>query len=133
MTNKKRCGDVAELQVASHLTKEGWQVLFPYGEYCRYDIVAEKHGRFIKVQVKYVTPKNGTLTINCKSSNNWSVKPYTKEEIDCIVAYDSLSEEIYFIDVKDIKKSELRLRLGPTRNNQKVGVRLADDYKNIPF
>ncbi len=86
--HKKTKGSIAELAVAAHLMSDGWRVLLPYGENTRYDLVAEKDGKFMRVQVKYVTPKNGKLYVNCRSSNNWSVLPYTAQEIDLIAVYN---------------------------------------------
>ncbi len=124
----KRKGTIAELSVASRLSELGWNVLLPLGENCRYDLVAEKNGRFIRVQVKYVTPKNGVLYVNCCSSNNWSVLHYTSEEIDVIAAYDANDGAAYFVPVNQIRKSAICLRLTPTKNGQSAGVRYARDF-----
>ena len=86
--HKKTKGAIAEAAVATHLLSHGWNVLFPFGENHRYDLVAERNSRFIKIQVKYVTPKNGGLEVNCKSSNNWSVNKYTARQVDFIAAYN---------------------------------------------
>lgn len=130
--SKKKKGDVAELAVAAHFLKNGYQVLFPYGEDARYDFIVESKGLFKRVQVKYVTPKDGVLEVSCRSSNNWSTRAYLVNEIDILVAYDSRSELIYFIDVKIIGKRSLRLRLLASKNNQIKGVRNAEDYRSIP-
>jgi len=55
----------------------GYKVLLPYGENSRYDMVAEKDNKFLRIQVKYTTPKNGVLEVNCRSSNNglFSIMP----------------------------------------------------------
>ena len=127
----KSKGSVAELAVASILIQDGWHVLFPYGDYGRYDLVAEKNGQFLRIQVKYVTPKNGSLIINCRSSNNWSVKSYSESEIDFIVAYDPRGQRAYFVPVAEINANVLTLRLEKTRNNQSVFVRNAEDYSSM--
>ena len=126
--HKKTKGSIAELAVATRLAKDGWNVLLPYGENTRYDLGAEKNGRFIRIQVKYVTPKEGKLYVSCQSSNNWSVLPYTAKEIDVIAAYDSVSEAIYFVPVADIRKCAMVLRLDPTKNKQKSKVRFANQF-----
>ncbi|HAS85142.1 MAG TPA: hypothetical protein DCS23_03705 [Candidatus Yonathbacteria bacterium] len=131
--SKKKKGDVAELAVAAHCVKNGYQVLFPYGEDSRYDFVIERGGMFKRIQVKYVTPKDGALEVSCRSSNNWSVRAYSIDEIDIIGVYDSVSEEVYFIDAKIIGKRSIKLRLSKSKNNQLKGVRLAEDYLTIPF
>lgn len=128
----KRKGDIAELVVAQHFLAEGYRVLFPYGELTRYDLVAEKHGKFLRIQVKYVTPKNDTLSINCKSSNNWSTRQYTSQEIDIIAVVNGQSKEIYFIPIEQVAKSILVLRLGTTKNGQSKGINLAKSFVKIP-
>ena len=119
---------MAELTVAAKLANDGWRVLLPYGENTRYDLVAEKNGRFIRIQVKYVTPKEGKLYVNCCSSNNWSVLPYTAKEIDAIAAYNASDQSVYYVPVANIRKKAMVLRLDPTKNNQKMKVRFAKDF-----
>lgn len=131
--SKKKKGDVAELAVAAHCLRLGYQVLFPYGEDARYDFVIESKGKFKRVQVKYVTPKDGALEVSCRSSNNWSTRAYSAEEIDILAVYDSESKLVYFIDVKVIGKRSLKLRLVASRNNQTKGVHHAEDYGSIPL
>ena len=127
----KRKGSIAELAVATQLVQEGWNVLLPYGENTRYDLVAERDGRFIRLQVKYCTPKDGTLNVNCASSNNWSVLQYTAKEIDAIAVYDPVAETAYFVPVADLRKGHMKLRLVPTKNGQKVKVRFAKDFYEL--
>lgn len=129
---KKTKGDIAELSVAAKFIEEGWQILFPFGENHRYDLVVEKENKFLRVQIKYVTPKNGALEINCRSSNNWSVIHYSPKDIDIIAAYNSIDKQIYFIPVKEINYSSLKLRLENSKNNQKKYIRYAKNYIKIP-
>ncbi len=116
------------MEVASFLMKKGWNVLFPFGENNRYDLVAEKGGKFNRVQVKYVTPKNGALSVGCKSSNNWTVDRYTASQIDFIAVYDSKSREIYFVPASRLNSSSIKLRFDRTKNNQRIGIKQAKDF-----
>ena len=129
--HKKTKGSVAELAVALRLMKEGWQVLIPYGENTRYDLVVERDGRFLRVQIKYVTPKDGVLRVNCRSSNNWSVFQYTSEDIDVIAAYDAQSEQSYFVPVAQLRKGAIRLRPLPPKNHQTHQVRFAREFGEL--
>ena len=129
--HKKRKGDIAELSVASHLIKKGWNVLFPYGENIRYDLVAERNRKFLRIQVKYTTPKDGVLNINCRSSNNWSILHYSKQEIDMIAAFNPLTSLIYFIPIDKINHSLIKLRLSKTKNNQKCKIHNAAEFLKI--
>jgi hypothetical protein len=129
--HKKTKGYIAEMAVAADLLKRGWGVLFPFGENNRYDLVAEKNGKFVKVQVKYVTPVNGALYVGCKSSNNWSVDKYTPKEIDFIAVYNSGNGKIYFVPSSRFNASAINLRIAPTRNNQETSIKYAKDFVNF--
>ncbi len=126
--HKKTKGSIAELAVAGRLMEDGWHVLFPYGENMRYDLAAERDGGFLRIQVKYVTPKDGALKVNCRSSNNWSVLHYSARDIDMIAVYNPDTQRIYFVPVKKIRKSAMVLRLAPTKNKQKANIRYADSF-----
>ena len=127
----KTKGKIAEMMISAKLMGLGWKVLFPLGENSRYDLVAEKGGKFIRIQVKYVTPTKGLLDINCKSSNNWSILRYTPKEIDFIAAYDSVSHKIYFIPVSRLNASSMKLRIKPTKNNQQKRIKYAKDFERL--
>lgn len=126
--HKKTKGSIAEMEVASRLLQKGWNVLFPFGENNRYDLVAEKGGKFTRVQVKYVTPKNGSLEVGCKSSNNWTVDKYTADQIDFIAVYNSKTGDVYFVPSSKFNSSSIKLRLNKTKNNQKIGIKQAKDF-----
>ena len=126
--HKKTKGSIAEMAVASNLLKRGWNVLFPFGENNRYDLVAEKNGKFLKVQVKYVTPRKGVLSVGCKSSNNWSVDKYTPEQVDFIATYDSANNKVYFVPSSSFNSSSIKLRIAPARNKQKANIKYAKNF-----
>ena len=129
--SKKIKGDLAELAVAKRLMSEGWKILFPYGEDHRYDLVVEKDNKFVRIQVKYITPKNGAIDINCQSSNNWSILVYNPEEIDVIAAYNSKSEKIYFIPSAEMNHRSFKLRIEDSKNNQKSKIHLAKNFSEL--
>src|SRR3989344_4523829 len=128
---KKTKGDIAELAVSKRLIEEDWKILFPYGENHRYDLVAEKNNKFLRIQVKYSTPKNRVLEVNCRSSNNWSVLHYTSKDIDMIAVYNPKSEKVYFIPVSEINHSLIKLRIEPSKNNQKLKIHLAENFSEL--
>ena len=130
--HKKNKGTIAEFHVCADLVRQGWYVLLPYGENQRYDVVAEKEGRFLRIQVKYVTPKDGRLNINCRSSNNWSTESYTPDQIDLIAAFNPQDHRVYYVPVSEIRKTQMVLRLKPARNAQKKKIRYAKDFDKFP-
>jgi|SRR3989338_2161964 len=130
MAITKQKGDIAEAFVTYLLKQNGFNVLIPWGEDNRYDLVTEKNGVFKRVQVKYVTPKNGALTVNLRSSNNYNIIHYSRKEIDIIAAYSPRYNKVYFIPLGDTKNiSTCKLRVEPTKNKQKKFVIEAFQYE----
>ncbi len=107
-------------------------ILFPANENSRYDLVAEASGQFWRIQVKYSSPKNGMLRINCISSNNWSEKVYTSHEIDYIAAYDPTNGSIYFVPVNELNGRQINLRVEGARNHQTKKIKYASEYLFTP-
>lgn len=129
--HKKTKGSIAEMIVASRLMEKGWHVLFPFGENSRYDLVAEKDGEFLRIQVKYVTPRNGALEVNCRSSNNWSVDRYTKNQVDFIAAYNPKNKQVYFIPSSKFNANRITLRIEPSKNKQKINIKHAEEFVTL--
>jgi hypothetical protein len=137
----KRKGDIAELRVAADLAARGCKVLIPFGEDCDYDLVADYEGRFHRVQVKYSKSKGEVIVVRCRSHSltNGKVrqtKVYTSATIDWIAVYDPTSNRCYYVPswrlgVRGL--TDLRLRLTPARNNQKLRIRFAEDYLDPDF
>lgn len=131
MAITKQKGDIAEAFVTYLLKRHGFSVLIPWGEDNRYDLVVEKNGIFKRVQVKYVTPKNGALEVALRSSNNYNVIPYSRKDVDIIAAYSPEQNKAYFIPLNSMKNIRgCKLRLSPTKNKQKKYVVMASDYES---
>lgn len=130
MAKTKHKGNIAESFVVHKLIEQGFNVLVPWGEDMRYDLVSEKNGVFKKIQVKYVTPKNGVLKVPIRSSNNFGVIHYSVTDVDIIAAYSSEVKSIYFIPLKGVKnRRECTLRLASARNKQKKLVTAASKFE----
>ena len=50
--NSKSVGDITQSQVMAALLKHGKNVLMPFGDNCRYDLVVEQEGLFFRIQCK---------------------------------------------------------------------------------
>ncbi len=131
MAITKQKGDIAEAFVTYLLKEHGFNVLVPWGEDNRYDLVSEKNGVFKRIQVKYVTPKDGVVEVRLRSCNNYNIIHYSPKDIDIIAVYSSKQNKIYFVPLNGIKnRSTCKLRLQPTRNKQKKFVIMADKYES---
>lgn len=110
----------------------GHKVAIPVGEDWRFDLIVLKDGKLLRVQCKYVTSDGDAITIPCRSCNNWSVKKYTPDEVDWIVAYDSTTDKCYYVPSSMLGangRSTLRLRVTPPKNNQAKRVLYAKDFE----
>jgi len=117
--------------VLTYLIERGFNVSIPWGEDVRYDLVSEKDGVFKRIQVKYVTPKNGCLVVFLRSANNWNTIKYTLKDIDIMAVYDPKNDKIYFIPITMFSNnSRINLRLLVPKNNQKKNVIWASEFQD---
>jgi PD-(D/E)XK endonuclease len=118
--------------------REGAQGRGPFGEDCDFDLVLCREGLLERVQVKYATSLNGVIQVKCKSHSltNGKVrrtKHYTSATIDWLAIYDATTDCCFYVPAGELGTGRSMLhRLAPTRNGQAAGVRLADDYRDLP-
>ncbi|MFC1511495.1 group I intron-associated PD-(D/E)XK endonuclease [Candidatus Margulisiibacteriota bacterium] len=133
MAITKQKGCIAEAKVLSFLVASGYRVFVPWGEDHRFDLLCENKGKFLRIQVKYVTPKNECLEVPLRSMNNWSTVRYSSANTDVIAAYNPHSDKIYFVPLKSFSNTAtLKLRFQRTKNSQKKHVKWAEDFEKMP-
>jgi hypothetical protein len=131
MAITKQKGDIAEAFVTYLLKQNGFNVLVPWGEDNRYDLVTEKNGIFKRIQVKYATPQDGIVEVRARSCNNYNIIHYSPKDIDIIAVYAPQQNKVYFIPLNGMKhRSTYKLRLTPTKNKQKKFVVMASKYES---
>lgn len=112
MSNAKRnahtVGTVSELAVMLEYAKRGYTINIPTSP-ARYDFIAEKDGRSVKVQVKHGSTFNGEREIL-----GYSKTPYEKKDVDVVAMFDSNDGQIYFIPTDHVEgMTSIRLRIEP--------------------
>ncbi|MFL5839388.1 MAG: group I intron-associated PD-(D/E)XK endonuclease [Thermoleophilaceae bacterium] len=112
MAPLKTKGDMAELIVAADLVKRGYRVAFPFGEDCDFDLLfwEPDECRLQRVQVKY-TESDGR-----------------DDRLDRV--YDATTDQCFYVPAVELGggRDEISLRLVPTRNNQRLRIRMATRY-----
>jgi hypothetical protein len=129
--NTKRKGDISELAVITQLAKRGYNVLIPFGDSSRYDVVIERDGSFERVQVKTGTLKNGAVCFRTCSSaarGGEKHKPYVGD-VDFFGVYCPQTDKCYLVPISDVGTSGTHLRVGEPGNAQRKGVRWARAYE----
>jgi hypothetical protein len=91
-TNEK--GELAFLKVQMRAIEKGMILSKPIREGTRYDVILDDGKTLKKVQIKYGDGKVGytDTSVSIKLASNtrgdkWQEKPYTKDEIDMVLAY----------------------------------------------
>ena len=131
LTSKQK-GNLTELQVITYLYSLGYQCSLPYGENSRYDLIADIHGRLIRIQVKTSSMKNNNpdaFSFSCRSSRINATGTintrYTKDEIDYFATM--WDNQCYLVPINECS-NEKTLRLQYPSNGQKQGINLAEYY-----
>jgi hypothetical protein len=126
-------GAIAETAIIHAAVKLRIPVLKPIADE-RYDLVLDLGSRFVRVQCKTATWRGSVVTIPCYSARRSAAglvrRCYTVAEIDAIAAYSADLNRCYLVPASRIDgRSEIRLRVEPTLNNQSLGVNWAADFE----
>jgi len=88
----KRVGSSAELAVAAKLTSLGYNVSIPFGD-TPYDVIAEKDGRLIRIQVKTATlSRHGSYRCSLTHGSQHKVR-YNDKACDAVILFAPYSED----------------------------------------
>lgn len=134
MLNTVSIGDLGESYAIMQFTQAQAIVSKPLTNNARYDLIIEYNGKLYRTQVKTTNAiKDGKMEFATKTTNytkgNWKSVAYTHNEIDLFFLYCAENNwfGLYIPNEETIPQS-LSIRLEPPKNNQKVGIRLAEDY-----
>lgn len=130
MKNTSGVGDLTEAVVLAELAKSGYTVLVPFGV-TRYDLaIDDRSGLGIKtIQCKTGRLREGCIVWNTSSSQrDTKLRTSYRGQVDYFGVWCQETGHVLLVPVADVGAAEGRLRLDPTRNGQKLGVRLADGY-----
>ncbi|MGH3091258.1 MAG: group I intron-associated PD-(D/E)XK endonuclease [Gaiellaceae bacterium] len=126
-------GAIAETAIGHAAVKLGIDVYRPIVEGGRYDLIFNLGARLLRIQCKWAKRRGSVVAVRCSScrrtANGLLHRTYTAQEIDAIAAFCPDTDRCYFLPVDLVAgRRELSLRLDPTRNGQKRGIRWADDF-----
>jgi len=129
--NSSKAGNVAVAAVLAALVKNDEDVLIPFGDAQRYDLVTlNSNGSVTRIQVKKGRLNKSRTVIKfntCSQSRNCPRKSY-RNDAEMFAVHVAELGKIYFVPVADAPEAGCQLRLTPPKNNQREGVRWAEDY-----
>jgi hypothetical protein len=123
-------GNAAEAAVLNALVQRGFDVLQPFGGGQPYDLVLHVTGNVVlRVQCKMGWPKDGCLIFNRRTTDHGRGRHSYVGLADIFGVYFPPTQSVYLVPIDAVPDTEGRLRLEPTRNNQRRRVRLAAEYE----
>jgi hypothetical protein len=129
MSTAKR-GNEAEALVLAALVNQGFEVLVPFGGGQPYDLAVDLGGRdFLRVQCKRAWPMPGCLVFNCRSTDHGRGPQSYVGLADIFGVYFPQNGQVYLVPIDGVAAFEGRLRLVRPRNNQRRGIRFAEDFE----
>jgi hypothetical protein len=121
-------GNEAEAMILCGLVERGYEVSVPFGSGHPYDLIVDLGGfDLLKVQCKTGWHHKGCISFNARSTDHGQGRrPYTGLA-HIFGVYFPPTRSVYLVPL-DVAGYNGRLRLDPTLNNQRKGVRFAADY-----
>jgi PD-(D/E)XK endonuclease len=123
-------GNAAEAAVLNALVDRDWEVLVPFGDGQPYDLVLHAAGTsFLRIQCKRAWPRGGCLIFNSRATDHGSGPRSYVGLADIFGVYFPPTRSVYLVPIEAVAPTEGRLRVEPTRNNQRRHIRAAADYE----
>jgi PD-(D/E)XK endonuclease len=127
-------GNVAELAIAAAAAGLGIDVYRPVGEGGRADLLFGVEDRLLRIQCKWAPLHGDTIVVRCESSRRnragFVQRRYFEGEVDGFAAYCPGTGKCYFLPPQMwAGRREVRLRIGPCKNNQQRRINWAKDFE----
>jgi PD-(D/E)XK endonuclease len=126
-------GDLGVVKAIARLTELSWNVGVLITEHQHYDLLAEKNGKMIRVQVKYAPIKRGIISADLRciwaNTSGTKVRQYTTGDYDVLALYCPDSDKCYFIQMSEVEDGTRSIGLSLKKTHWTN--RLAEDYEKI--
>ena len=111
--NHKLRGEWVEMRFMTLAAQHGFTVSRPWGDSAPYDMMLERDGRVLRVQVKCTTyPCGNSYRCHVTASG----VPYAKEQVDFIAAY-IIPLDVWYIIPAGAPGRHMQILLSPHRKN----------------
>lgn len=122
------------MAIAFHAMKLGIDVYRPVADGGRYDLIFDLGVRLDRVQCKYAPLQGDTIVVRIYSTRRAARGPvrkrYAPGEIDAVAAYCLEVDGCFYLTEATVAgRTQIMLRVAPSRHNQAAGVNWADDYR----
>jgi len=124
-------GNAAEARLLAEFVARGFDVLVPFGGGQPYDLMVDLGSQTLKIQCKtaWLTAGGSCLMFNSRSTDHGrGPQPY-HGLADLFGVFLPARDSVYLVPLDSVGGFAGRLRLEPTQNNQRRGVRFAADFE----
>ena len=137
----KSIGEYSEVVIAERLLRAGYNVLTPYGDSLRYDLVIEDaDGNFWRVQCKtawFKKNSNDEILDFLTASNHYHYRGGKYDharrgyhgQVDYFAAYSPDLDKVYLVPIEHAGASNMTLRLKMPKGRNQYGIKMAEDYE----
>lgn len=134
MGRTTEAGEIGEAAILADIRRQGHGVAIPFGHSLPFDLIVIRHetGALERVQCKYTTSDGKVVRVVVGSHSAWVGYRYTAQMVDWMAVYDATTNRCFYIPAWTWDgQTQLNLRLAPTANGQKRGVRFAFPYETL--
>src|SRR5262245_20871025 len=112
----------------------GIDVYAPVAQGGRYDLIFDLVDHLVRVQCKWARRYGDIVVVRCCSNrrnrSGLVRRPYEPGEVDAFAAYCAELDRCYYLSFDVFRpRSQIQLRLEPSKNNQRIGVNWARDFE----
>ena len=129
-------GERSEAVILAAFVERGFEVLLPWGNNRRYDMVLDLGDRFLRIQCKTGRLKLGTVEFSARSVRSNTATTLMRNyvgEVDYFAVYCPGNRGIYVVPCDETTRSNVYLRIEPAANCQNKRIRWAADYELSRF
>jgi hypothetical protein len=122
-------GNLTESKILAAFIEAGYLVSLPFGDGHKYDLIIDDGQHIKRVQCKTGRVRQGRLIFNaCSFSGNAGTRRDYKDVADLFAVLNPETSKVYIIPVKEVGHTAACLRLKPTLNGQRKGIRWAKSH-----
>lgn len=103
MFQKLQLGRLAEVVVLTEAIRRGYTASFPWGGNAHYDLVIERDGLFVRVQVKTIYWDNSKHRWLVDLTKSGSRRGYTSSEVDMIACYREQPQLLVMFPISEVE------------------------------
>jgi hypothetical protein len=109
--------------VLAALTRHGFHVLIPFGDGHPYDLAVDLgEDGFLRIQCKTAWRVGGCMLFNTRTTDHGRGRLSYAGHADIFGVFFPKTTSVYLVPLDSVAPTGGRLRLEPTRNNQKRGI-----------